>query len=360
MIYLSGAYGDVIRFDRRTSFSQNVTPWPLGGFGLPINKRKYRDPWTPVLVFSPADKTSLYLGTQYVMKTIDGGLHWQQISPDLTGTVSEASDNGRRTVENAEPRGYGVIYTIAPSPLKADQIWAGTDTGRIHLTTDDGKTWRDVTPPGLAPWSKISLIEASHFDPATAYAAVDRHRLDDQKPYLYITHDYGKTWKLSVNGIATTHFLRAVREDTEQKNLLFAGTEFGVYVSFDAGDNVAAAESQPARQFHSRLDGKWQRFDRCHAWPLLLGARRHCAASPGRRSAECPGLFVCTARRRARGQRWLSRIASSAGRAAGRQSSRRRHRRLLPSEPTRQSWSCKSSTRKDTYCAIFQAATKPP
>ena len=99
------------------------------------------------------------------------------------------------------------------------------------------RTWRDVTPPSLSAWSKISLIEASHFDPGTAYAAVDRHRLDDQKPYLYITHDYGKTWKLSVDGIASHHFVRAVREDTEQKNLLFAGTEFGIYASFDGGDH---------------------------------------------------------------------------------------------------------------------------
>jgi len=237
IIYLSGTYGTVQRFDRRTSFSQNITPWPLGGFGLPINKRRYRDPWTPVLVFSPADKRSLYLGTQYVMKTVDGGLHWQQISPDLTGTVAGTDENGPTTNENAEQRGYGVVYTIAPSPLNADEIWAGTDTGRIHLTTDGGKHWRDVTPPGLFPWSKISLIEASHFDPATAYAAVDRHRLDDQKPYLYITHDFGKSWKSAVNGIASSHFVRAVREDTEQRNLLFAGTEFGIYVSFDGGDN---------------------------------------------------------------------------------------------------------------------------
>jgi photosystem II stability/assembly factor-like uncharacterized protein len=236
-IYLSGAYGDVQRFDRRTSFSQNITPWPLGGFGLPINKKKYRDPWTPVLVFSPADKTSLYLGTQYVMKTVDGGLHWQTISQDLTGAVSGTSDSGPATAENAEQRGYGVVYTIAPSPLNADQIWAGSDTGRIHVTEDGGKTWRDVTPPGLTSWSRISLIEASHFDPATAYAAVDRSRLDDRKPYLYITRDYGKTWTLSVSGIAPSHFMRAVREDTEQRNLLFAGTEFGIYVSFDAGGN---------------------------------------------------------------------------------------------------------------------------
>ena len=237
IVYLSGTYGDVLRHDLRTSLSQNITPWPLGGFGMEINKRQYRDPWTPVLVFSPADQTSLYLGTQYVMKTTDGGLHWTQISPDLTGAVAGASDTGPTTPENAMQRGYGVVYTIAPSPLRAEEIWAGSDTGRIHLTIDGGKTWKDVTPPELTPWSKISLIEASYFDPATAYAAVDRHRLDDQKPYLYITHDYGKTWKLSVEGIGPHDFLRAVREDPEQRNLLFAGTEFGIYVSFDDGEH---------------------------------------------------------------------------------------------------------------------------
>ena len=172
-----------------------------------------------------------------MMKTVDGGLHWQQISPDLTGAVEGSSEVGELTTANAEQRGYGVVFTIAPSPLKADEIWAGSDTGRINVTTDGGKTWRDVTPPNLSPWSKVSLIEASHFDPATAYAAVDRHRLGDRKPYLYITHDYGKSWNLSVDGIAPTHFLRAVREDPKQRNLLFAGTEFGIYVSFDAGDH---------------------------------------------------------------------------------------------------------------------------
>jgi photosystem II stability/assembly factor-like uncharacterized protein len=237
LIYLSGMYGTVQRFNRLTSFSQDITPWPLGGFDLSINKRRYRDPWTPVLVFSPADKRSLYLGTQYVMKTVDGGLRWRQISPDLTGTVPGASDTGPTTTANAMQRGYGVVYTIAPSPLNADEIWAGSDTGRIHVTTDGGKSWRDVTPPGLSPWSKISLIEASHFDAATAYAAIDRHRLDDLKPYIYITHDLGRTWKLSASGIPSNYFLRAVREDPAQKNLLYAGTEFGIYVSFDDGEN---------------------------------------------------------------------------------------------------------------------------
>jgi photosystem II stability/assembly factor-like uncharacterized protein len=241
ILYLSGAYGDVQRFDRRTSFSQNVTPWPLGGFALEIAKRKYRDPWTPVLVFSPADTRSLYLGTQYVMKTVDGGLHWQQISPDLTGADlgagAHATTTGATTAENAKQRGYGVVYTLAPSPLNAPEIWAGSDTGLIHLTIDGGKTWSDVTPQGLPTWSKITLIEASHYDPAVAYAAVDRHRLDDDKPYLYVTRDYGKSWRLSVDGLDASSFLNVVREDAKQRGLLYAGTEFGMYASFDDGNH---------------------------------------------------------------------------------------------------------------------------
>ncbi|MGC2370266.1 MAG: hypothetical protein WA474_14470, partial [Candidatus Sulfotelmatobacter sp.] len=239
-IYLSGTFGTVDRFDRRIGLSQNIAPWPAFSFASEIDQRKYRDPWTPVLLFSPADKTTLYLGTQYVMKTVDGGLHWETISPDLTGstqTPREAKPQGPPTIENAKQRGYGVVFTIAPSPLNRDLIWAGSDTGLIHLTRDGGKNWKDVTPPGLSPWSKISFIEASHFDPAVAYAAVDRSRLDDRTPYLYRTRDYGATWQLITNGISAPAFLRGIREDPEKKDLLFAGTEFGVYVSFDAGDH---------------------------------------------------------------------------------------------------------------------------
>lgn len=235
IVYFTDTYSGPSRHDMRTAFSQDVSPWPLASFDTPINKQKFRAPWTPVLVFSPADKTSLYLGTQYVMKTTDGGLHWQTISPDLTGAMQGAGDSGPTTVANARQRGYGVVYTIAPSPLDASEIWAGSDTGLIHLTRDGGKSWTNVTPPGLTAWSKISLIEASYFDPATAYAAVDRHRLGDRRPYIYITHNYGKTWKLSVDGIAPNHFLRAVRQDPVNKDLLYAGTEFGIYVSFNDG-----------------------------------------------------------------------------------------------------------------------------
>jgi photosystem II stability/assembly factor-like uncharacterized protein len=240
IVYLSGVFGSVSRFNKRTGLSQDITPWPAVAFASDINQRKYRDPWTPVLVFSPADSSTLYFGTQYVMKTVDGGLRWQTISPDLTGAAQPAGDKkaqGPPTNENAKERGYGVVFTIAPSALDRNLIWAGSDTGLIHVTRDGGKNWKDVTPQGLSAWSRISLIEASRFNPAVAYAAVDRSRLDDQTPYLYRTRDYGASWQLITNGIGADAFLRSVREDPESKGLLFAGTELGVYVSFDGGDH---------------------------------------------------------------------------------------------------------------------------
>ncbi len=246
IIYVSGTYGSVARFNKRTGLSQDISPWPAFAFDAEINQRKYRDPWTPTLVLSPLDPATLYLGTQYVMKTVDGGLHWETISPDLTGSIPEKPPSPPSpvsqhqlppTLENAKRAGYGVVFTIAPSPLNRDLIWAGSDTGLIHITRDGGKNWKDVSPPGLADWSQISLIEASHFDPAVAYAAVNRSRVDDQTPYMYRTRDYGATWQLITNGIAAPAFLRAVREDPQTKGLLVAGTEFGVYVSFDDGDH---------------------------------------------------------------------------------------------------------------------------
>jgi hypothetical protein len=239
IIYLSSAYGGVERFNRRITLSQDVSPWPLQMFGSEIDHRKYRAPWSPVLIFSPASPKELLFGTQYVMKTVDGGLHWQTISPDLTGasqTQQNAKPQSSPTVEHAKQRGFGVVSSIAASALNANLIWAGSDTGLIHLTRDGGKSWSDVTPKGLSDWSAVSLIEASHFDPAVAYAAIDRSRLDDQTPYLYRTRDYGATWQLVTTGIPAPAFLRAVREDPKRKGLLFAGTELGVYLSFDDGD----------------------------------------------------------------------------------------------------------------------------
>jgi photosystem II stability/assembly factor-like uncharacterized protein len=240
IIYLTGPYGSVARFNRRTGLSQDITPWPLFLFDREIYERKYRAPWTPVLVSLPAEPKTLFLGTQYLMKTMDGGLHWDTISPDLTGSNPDAKDSKFQEspgVENAKQRGFGVVSTIAPSPINRDLIWAGSDTGLIHLTRDGGKTWKNVTAGGLSDWSKISLIEASHSDPAVAYAAVDRSALDDRTPYIYRTRDYGARWDLVANGLSAPAFVRAVREDPKNKGLLFAGTEFGVYVSLDDGDH---------------------------------------------------------------------------------------------------------------------------
>lgn len=240
IIYLAAAYGGVGRFNRRTGLSQDVTPWPVSTFDSPIDQHKYRAPWAPVLVFSLSDPKELLFGTQYVMKTVDGGLHWETISPDLTGSTQVAgamTPHDAPTVENAKQRGYGVVTTIAPSPLDRKLIWAGSNTGLIHLTRDDGKSWKNITPPSLTDWSCISLIEASHFDPAVAYAAVDRSRLDDLTPHIYRTRDYGATWQPISEGISASAFLRAIREDPQRKGLLFVGTELGVYVSFDDGDH---------------------------------------------------------------------------------------------------------------------------
>lgn len=197
----------------------------------------WRNTWTLPLAFSPADRTSLYFGHQNVFRSRDGGQTWKIVSPDLSrpneGMPSNldaptlADDNGIKR--------HGVVYAIAPSPLRAGVIWAGTDDGYIWITRDDSRTWHNVTPPGLSPWSKVGIIDASHFDTNTAYAAIDRHRLDDYRPYIYRTHDGGVTWTAIVNGIPNGSFANAVREDPKRRGLLYAGTERGVYVSFDDG-----------------------------------------------------------------------------------------------------------------------------
>ena len=199
----------------------------------------FRRTWTLPLVFSPNDGHVLYFSSQVLFRTADAGNSWQAISPDLTRPDAGVPANlDPATAADAPPgKRHGVIYTIAPSPLKMGLIWVGTDDGLIHRTEDEGKRWENVTPPRLTPWSKVTHIEASHFDAATAYAAVDRHRLEDLKPYLYRTRDSGKSWEPVSQGIPDGSFLNCVREDPVRKGLLYACTEKGVYVSFDDGDN---------------------------------------------------------------------------------------------------------------------------
>ena len=224
--------GTVSRYDLITSQNQDVSP-STGREG------NFRQTWTLPLAFSPADQHKLYFSHQMLFRTTNGGKSWDQISPDLTREDPGAPANLDPITAGyglASPR-KGVIYAIAPSPLDADLVWVGTDDGFIHLTLDDGEHWTNVTPPQLSPWSKVGIIEASHFDKQTAYAAVDRHRLDDLQAYIYRTHDGGKTWQLASKGIPEGAYVNVVREDLMRQGLLYAGTELGMYVSFNDGDD---------------------------------------------------------------------------------------------------------------------------
>jgi hypothetical protein len=204
----------------------------------PTFPEQYRHTWTLPLVFSPLDPHQLYFGTQVLFRTSDGGQSWQTISSDLTREDPGVPPNldAATAADGPKSKRRGVIYTIAPSRLCAHEIWIGTDDGLIQVTHDDRKTWRNVAPPSLTPWSKIGLIEASRHDTNTVYAAVDRHRIEDLQAYIYRTHDGGKTWQRISAGIPEGSYVNAVREDPVKKGLLFAGTETGVFVSFNDGE----------------------------------------------------------------------------------------------------------------------------
>jgi photosystem II stability/assembly factor-like uncharacterized protein len=198
-----------------------------------------RKTWTLPQVFSAADE-AMYYSNQFVMRSRDKGKTWEKISPDLARmnpAVPDTLDKITATdIDQVMTTRFGVIYSIGPSPLQKDTIWAGTDDGLIWVTRDGGKNWKDSTPPAMTAWSKVSQIEASHFDPETAYASVDRHRIADNKPYIYRTHDGGKTWQNVVAGIPEGAYVNGIKEDTKVKGLLFASTELRVYVSFNDGD----------------------------------------------------------------------------------------------------------------------------
>ncbi|MBV8244470.1 MAG: hypothetical protein JOZ38_00975, partial [Candidatus Eremiobacteraeota bacterium] len=230
--YLSVYPAAVDRLDTRLFQYRNVAPYLA-------KPAVYHSNWTPPIVFSMADKHALYFGTQVLFRTTNGGGTWAVVSPDLTRRNPGVPPNlDASTAADAyfHPQ-KGAIYAIAPSPLRANTIWAGTDDGTIHVTFDGGAHWNDVTPPALTAWSKVGTIEASHGNALTAYAAIDRHRLDDRNPYIYRTRDGGKHWQLTVNGIPNGSFVNAVREDPKSPGLLFAATETAVYVSFNAGDS---------------------------------------------------------------------------------------------------------------------------
>ena len=224
--------GKLTKFDKRTGQVQNIAPEAA-------RRGKYRTLRTAPVLFSPVDPHLLYYAGNVLFKTTTGGKSWQVISPDLSREKTEvpASIGIYRTPEMQQMARRGVIYTVAPSFKTVNTIWAGTDDGSIHITRDGGQKWTNITPPQLSSWSKVSLMEASHFDDQSAYAAVNRFRLDDLHPYIYRTHDSGKTWKLIVNGIPHNEVVNAVREDPKRKGMLYAATERAVHFSLDDGEH---------------------------------------------------------------------------------------------------------------------------
>lgn len=223
--------GKLSRYDKLTGQVQSITPSPK-------RSNEYRFVRTEPVIFSPVDPKTLYFAGNVLFKTQNGGEDWQVISPDLSREKLDipASVGTYTNDEMKKMPRRGVIYTVAPSPLSVNTIWAGTDDGYIHITKDGGKTWNNITPPEITSWSKVSLMDASHFDVNTAYAAVNRIRCDDMKPYIYKTNDGGKTWKKIVNGLPNDP-VNAVREDPKRKGLLFASTETTVYFSLDNGNH---------------------------------------------------------------------------------------------------------------------------
>jgi photosystem II stability/assembly factor-like uncharacterized protein len=224
--------GKITRYDRRIAQVQNIAPTPV----RPADFRTLR---TAPVVFSTVDPHVMYFASNTLWKTATGGRSWQKISPDLARKTWDvpATVGKYRDADTAKPAERGVIYTVAPSHVDINRIWAGTDDGLIHVTADGGATWNDVTPPDLKPWMKVSIVDAGHFDAQTAYAAINTLRIDDMRPHIYRTHDGGKTWIQITNGIPDGAPVDAVREDAKRKGLLFAGTETQVYVSFDDGEH---------------------------------------------------------------------------------------------------------------------------
>ena len=222
----------VTRYDRRTGQVQNVGP-------KPVRTADYRTVRTQPVLFSPVDPRVLYFAANTLWKTTNGGQSWQQISPDLTRKTWDVPANvGKyRNEESAKPIQRGVIYTVAPSYIDVKRIWIGTDDGLIQVTVDGGRRWTDVTPPQLTAWAKVSIMDAGRSDVETAYAAVNTLRLDDLRPYIFRTHDGGKTWTQITTGIPEGATVNVVREDPQRQGLLFAGTEREVYLSFDDGDH---------------------------------------------------------------------------------------------------------------------------
>ncbi|PYT17849.1 MAG: glycosyl hydrolase [Acidobacteria bacterium] len=237
IFYAGTQAGMLTRFDRATGQLRDITVDPWFFSGMPAKDLRERWQWVVPLVLSPVDSHILFASSQHLWKTVNEGRSWQRISPDLTRADPKTlgDSGGPITKDQNGPEIYGTIYTVAPSRHDVNTIWAGTDDGLVWITRDGGARWAKITPPSLPEFSRISLIDASPHNAAAAYLAAKRYELDDRRPYVYRTSDYGKTWSKIVNGIRDDDFVNVVREDSQRPGLLYAGTDHGAYVSFDNG-----------------------------------------------------------------------------------------------------------------------------
>jgi photosystem II stability/assembly factor-like uncharacterized protein len=237
-VVYGGSYGGYLTmYNHRTGEFRDLNPWPDNPMGHGAEGAAERFQWNFPLLFSPHDANTLYAASQHLWRTNDGGSSWTRISGDLTRNDKSkmGPSGGPITKDNTSVEYYGTIFAVAESPHERGVIWAGSDDGLVHITRDGGATWKNVTPAAMPQWLMINSIDPSPFDKGTAYLAGTAYKSDDFRPYLYKTTDYGATWSKITNGIAADHFTRVVRSDTRRKGLLYAGTERGMYVSFDDG-----------------------------------------------------------------------------------------------------------------------------
>ncbi|HZI93172.1 MAG TPA: hypothetical protein VFE84_02935, partial [Patescibacteria group bacterium] len=238
IVYGAGLGGRITKWNAQTGQRQNVAPWPVSTYGARPGTGRYRYDWITPLAISPRPPHAIYVGAQVLFRSLDAGASWQTVSPDLTGAITGAAHcDGDVPMERATACGFGTIFAISPSPAADGLVWMGTDNGRILLTRDDTRTWTDVTPRGLADWTKINHVDASPTDPATAYVAADAHRRDDFRPTAWRTHDFGSGWTEIGHGLPDGAWVGVVRQDPKRAGLLYAGTSRGIWVSFDDGEH---------------------------------------------------------------------------------------------------------------------------
>lgn len=238
-VTFGGSYGGYLnKYDKELGLSDRVDVWPDNPMGAGAEDLKYRFQWTFPIIISPHNPDVMYTTSQHVHRSTDEGMSWETISDDLTRNDKEKQkeSGGPITKDDTSVEYYNTIFAFVESPIQEGTFWAGSDDGLIHISRDNGKTWENVTPKGL-PETMISIIDASHHDAGTAYFAATRYKFNDFQPMIYKTTNFGKSWKKITNGIPAMDFTRAVREDPNKKGLLYAGTETGLYVSFDAGEN---------------------------------------------------------------------------------------------------------------------------